>query len=72
MAHFLTELILHLSASFEAAQADALVPIEGLRRDARSLFALPAPRAVWSELRHLQNERFRQFIDGVQSNPEPG
>ena len=62
---FLAELILHISSSFEASRLDALVPLEGLRRDVRSLMALPAPQAAWAELRHLQNREFRDFVDAL-------
>jgi hypothetical protein len=60
---FLRELILHVSASFEANRVGVLSPLEGMNLDVRSLLARPLPRAAWERLRPVQNAAFRDFID---------
>lgn len=60
---FLRELILHVSASFEANRVGVLSPLEGMNLDVRSLFGRPLPRAAWERLRPVQNAAFRDFVD---------
>jgi len=58
---FVTLLILHISACFEAQKAGALTPLEGLKMDVGNLMS--CPRTVWGEIKQLQNAKFVKFID---------
>lgn len=60
---FVTLLILHISACFEANKAGALTPLEGLKADVGNLLSAPVPRKVWSDLRGLQNADFVKWIE---------
>ena len=60
---FLTLLILHVSLALEAMRMKAIIPIEGLEHDLAELFSKPIPRAVWRELRSVQNHDVRELID---------
>lgn len=61
---WLRELILHISASFEAERLGSLPRLEGLDADIRQLLSKPLPRAVWRQMRPYQN---RAFVDYVES-----
>lgn len=60
---FVSQLILHLAATYEAARSGALVPLEGLALDVRHVFRLPVPFSIWQELRPYQNRAFVKFVD---------
>ena len=60
---FLTMVILHLSLALEAMRTQAIVPIEGLERDLTEIFSKPIPRAVWKEIRAVQNREVADLID---------
>ena len=46
-----------------AAQGKQITTIEGLEHDLAELFSKPIPRAVWRELRSVQNHDVRELID---------
>jgi hypothetical protein len=60
---WLRELILHISASFEAERLGALPRLEGLDADIRQLLAKPLPRTVWRQLRPYQNKAFTKYVE---------
>lgn len=60
---FLRELLMHISASFEASRLGVLPKVEAMGPDVGQLISRPIPRAVWRELRPYQNKRFRRFVD---------
>ena len=60
---FLRELILHVSASFEASRVGVLSPLEGMNLDVRTLLSRPLPRAAWERLKPVQNAAFRDFVE---------
>lgn len=60
---WLRELILHISASFEAERLGALPRLEGLDADVRQLLAKPLPHAVWRQMRPYQNRAFVEYIE---------
>jgi len=60
---WLRELILHISASFEAERLGALPRLEGLDADIRQLLAKPLPHAVWRQLRPYQNKAFVRYVE---------
>jgi hypothetical protein len=62
---FVRFLILHLASSFEAGKR-GLYPSEArLSEDVRDFFDRPIPRAVWEELRPLQESEFAEFVGSL-------
>jgi hypothetical protein len=60
---WLRELILHISASFEAERLGVLPKLEGLDADIRQLLSKPLPHAVWRQMRPYQNRAFVEYVD---------
>ena len=60
---FVSLVISHTSSVYEALKDDLLNKQEGLRRDVRSFFSLPVPKAVWTKTKLLQNKDFAAFIE---------
>jgi hypothetical protein len=50
------EIIIHLDGHCPT-------PRHKLRRDVRSFFSLPIPKAVWTKTKLLQNQDFAAFIE---------
>ena len=62
-ALFVSFLLNHLNASFQAAKAKMFAPVGAMEHDIRSFFSLPTPRAVWEKSRALQDEDFVAFVE---------
>jgi hypothetical protein len=60
---FVNMVISHTSSVYEALKDELLTKQEGLRRDVRSFFSLPVPKAVWTKSKLLQNQDFAAFIE---------
>jgi hypothetical protein len=60
---FVHMVISHISSVYEALKDELVIKQEGLRRDVRSFFSLPVPKAVWQETKLLQNHDFAAFIE---------
>jgi len=60
---FVNMVISHTSSVYEALKDELLTKQEGLRRDVRSFFSLPVPKAVWTKTKLLQNQDFAVFIE---------
>jgi hypothetical protein len=60
---FVHMVISHTSSVYEALKDELLTKQEGLRRDVRSFFSLPVPKAVWTKTKLLQNQDFAAFIE---------
>ena len=60
---FVHMVISHTSSVYEALKGELLTKQEGLRRDVRSFFSLPVPKAVWIKTKLLQNHDFAAFIE---------
>lgn len=60
---FVTMVILHLSSVYEALKDELVIKQQWLRRDVAAFFALPIPKAVWEEIKLLQNEDFVAFVE---------
>jgi len=60
---FMHMVISHTSSVYEALKDELLTKQEGLRRDVRSFFSLPVPKAVWIKTKLLQNHDFAAFIE---------
>jgi hypothetical protein len=60
---FVKLLIVHLDSVHRAMRAGLFVPLEGLQVDIKDFFSAPIPKAVWHELRPLQDSQFVQFVE---------
>ena len=60
---FVSMIISHISSVYEALKDELLTQQEGLRRDVKSFFSLPVPKAVWAKTKLLQNQDFAAFIE---------
>jgi hypothetical protein len=65
---FVNTVISHTSSVYEALKDELLIKQEGLRRDVKSFFSLPVPKAVWTKVKLLQNQDFAAFIDSSLNN----
>lgn len=62
-ALFVRLIILHLASVHRAINDGMFTRPEGLDEDVRWFFTLPIPRQVWDNLKSLQNEDFRRFVE---------
>ena len=62
---FVTHVIFHLSAVFEASRLQVIEPFEGMEEDLRAFFSKPIPSMVWDERKSFQNRLFRESIDQI-------
>jgi hypothetical protein len=60
---FVTLTILHFNLAFEAVRKKAIIPPEGLERDAAQFFARPIPKAIWLEIKSVQNRDLVTLLD---------
>lgn len=60
---FVSMIISHISSVYEALKDELVTKQEGLRRDVKSFFSLPVPKAVWNNTKLLQNQDFAAFIE---------
>jgi hypothetical protein len=60
---FVNMVISNTSSVYEALKDELVTEQEGLRRDVKSFFSLPVPKAVWTKTKLLQNQDFAAFID---------
>jgi hypothetical protein len=65
---FVNMVISHTSSVYEALKDDLLIKQENLRRDVKSFFSLPVPKAVWIKIKLLQNQDFAAFIESSLNN----
>jgi len=62
-------LILHLDSVHRAMKEEMFVSLEGLQTDIRMSFTRPVLRAVWEELKQLQDKDFVAFVEtSIQQN----
>lgn len=60
---FVSFLVLHLNTAFQAIEKKLMDAPEGLGADIRTFFSHPIPRAVWDQLRPLQDTAFIDFVE---------
>jgi hypothetical protein len=65
---FVNMVISHTSSVYEALKDELLTKQDGLRRDVKSFFSLPVPKAIWNNTKLLQNLDFAAFIDSSLKN----
>jgi hypothetical protein len=69
---FLTQAILHFSLAKRASDHDAVLPMDGLERDAKSFFNLPLTKKVWNEIKAVQNSDLVEMVDDlIESQSDP-
>jgi len=62
---FVNLIIMHVHAVWRASKERLFVTVEGLQQDVGGFFSLPIPKAVWAQMKGLQNHDFAEFMDGV-------
>jgi hypothetical protein len=60
---FMNTIISNTLSVYEALKDELVTKQEGLRRDVKSFFSLPVPKAVWIKTKLLQNQDFAAFIE---------
>lgn len=60
---FVTQVIIHLAAVFEASRSDVIVPFDSADADIKQFFTRPIPRSVWNRKREFQNRAFVSYLD---------
>jgi len=61
---FINVKILHLKAAYEALKDGMSVDKNGVAKDVREIFGLPAVAAAWKENKRYYESKFISFIDG--------
>jgi hypothetical protein len=61
---FVNMLILHLGTAYRAMRYDLFVTLDGLDQDIKEFFTLPIPKAVWRQVRAIQDRDFVAFVEG--------
>jgi hypothetical protein len=64
---FVKLLILHLDSVHRAMKENMFVDLKGLQTDIQRSFSRPIFRAVWEEIKGLQNPDFIDFVEGYAS-----
>ncbi len=62
---YLNSVIVHFQTGWWIARSGGITPLEEIRRDARSFFSLPLPRAVWEETKATRNQQFVRFVENA-------
>lgn len=60
---FVNFLILHLSATWRAAQKGELIRLERLKDDIQSFFSLPLTKTIWEDSKKFQDADFVAFVE---------
>jgi hypothetical protein len=65
---YVNMVIQHLGSAYQAIKSGLTIKPEGMRQDVRWLFSLPIPKAIWENIKILQNDDFVEFIEECLSN----
>jgi hypothetical protein len=65
---FINMLIQHLGSAYEAIKTGLAIKPDGLSQDVQWFFGLPIPKAIWEEVKHLQNDDFVAFVERCLEN----
>ena len=65
---FVGLLILHLNSAFHAMKAGVFTTPDGLRRDIKEFFSLPAIKSIWRKMRFFQDAEFIRFVEANINN----
>lgn len=66
-ARFVNMVIMHITAMYYSTQNDFMIKQVGLRRDVVEFLSLPIPKAVWENIKMLQNDDFVAFIESCRN-----
>lgn len=67
---FVKFLILHLDTVRRAMDSGLFVKLEGLQTDVSEFFSAPIPKAIWEQLKPLQDKDHVTFVDAcLRDNP---
>jgi len=66
---FVGLIISQMGSVYYATNDELLIKLEGSRRDMKSFFSLPVPKAVWTKSKLLQNQDFAAFIESSLKQP---
>jgi hypothetical protein len=61
-AVFVTFLIFHLNACFQAMRQKMFITPEALAEDIRWFFSLPVPYTIWKRSKNFQDKEFARFM----------
>ena len=61
---FVNLLVLYMNSVYAATRAGFFKAPEGAAQDIRELLSRPIPKAVWNEIRGLQDQGFVSFVEG--------
>lgn len=56
-------LIIHMSDTYFAMESGFWPRPEGLAKDVKQVFSLPIPRAVWEQVKDLQESEFVEYVE---------
>ena len=56
-----------LNSTYDAMKTGLTINPEGVRRDIWSFFSLPIPKAVWEEIKVVQNDDFVAFVESCRN-----
>lgn len=62
-ALFVTLLLLHLNATWQATKEGVFRTKQAIEEDIRWFFSLPIPKAVWERSKMLQDSDFVEFVE---------
>jgi hypothetical protein len=62
-ALFMTLLLLHLNATWQALDEGVFRTRQAVARDIRWFFSLPIPKSVWEKSKAFQDPAFAQFVE---------
>ena len=65
---YVNMVIQHLGSAYEAIKSGLTIKPEGMRRDVGWFFSLPIPKAIWENVKILQNDDFVDFVEGCLGN----
>ena len=60
---YLNMVIQHLGSAYHAMKSGLVVKPEGVSQDVRDFFSLPLPKAIWEQIKPLQNDDFVDFVE---------
>lgn len=63
---FVTFLLLHLNATWQAMEEGVFRTRQAVTRDIRWFFSRPIPRSVWEKSKEFQDEDFVRFVEDSQ------
>lgn len=64
-ALFVTFLILHLQAYYQATREKMFIKSKAVDKDIHWIFSLPIPKSVWEKSKATQDEDFVAFVEGA-------